>query len=172
VSWRFITWPSQHDVQVTRFTEATGFELVKVVATKSPGRPDQHFLRTGGGELITFGTCTTTASRRYLTAIATDSSSAVEQSHRLPRRRPRRPRAASRPLASHGHDVAEIDRLVRFDLYDRPERICRVLHDDRTSCERPRRGAAATRDPHPPLASGGDRVVFHKAAPARGAEVS
>ena len=75
----------------------------------------------------------------------------------------------------HGHDVAEIDHGWCVSIYTTDPNGILVEFCTMTRTLDANDRAEALRlldDPHPPLASGGDRIVFHKATQARGAEVS
>jgi catechol 2,3-dioxygenase-like lactoylglutathione lyase family enzyme len=160
------------------YTEATGFELVKVVAAKSPegGWARHIFYETGGGELIAFWDLHDESLPKPVpTAIATGLGLPLWSNHiafhavdldDIERRRNR--------WLRHGHDVAEIDHGWCVSIYTTDPNGILVEFCTMTRTLDANDRAEALRlldDPHPPLASGGDRIVFHKATQARGAEV-
>jgi catechol 2,3-dioxygenase-like lactoylglutathione lyase family enzyme len=155
------------------YTEATGFELAKVITAKSPesgGWAKHLFYDTGNGELIAFWDLhDDTLPQDYSTAIATGLGLPLWSNHiafaasdldDIKRRRER--------WLAHGHDVAEIDHGWCVSIYTTdPNGIlvefCTTTRelgaDDREEALR------LLADPNPPL-GGGDKVTFHKAKTA------
>jgi len=161
------------------YTEATGFELVKVVAAKSPegGWAKHLFYETGGGQLIAFWDLhDDSLPKDYPTAIAAGLGLPLWSNHiafhatdldDIKRRRDR--------WLSHGHDVAEIDHGWCVSIYTTDPNGILVEFCTMTRALDENDRAEALRllaDPNPPLAVCGDLVAFHKATPARGAEAS
>lgn len=155
------------------YTEATGFELVKVVAAKSPegGWAKHLFYDTGNGELIAFWELhDETLPNPTPSAIATDLGLPLWSNHiafhaadldDLGRRKQR--------WLEHGHDVAEIDHGWCASIYTQDPNGILVEFCTMTRALGAEDRAEALRllaDPHPPLGEGGT-VVFHKAASRR-----
>ncbi|RIK99746.1 MAG: VOC family protein [Proteobacteria bacterium] len=161
------------DTQATHrfYTEATGFELVKVVAAKSPegGWAKHLFYETGGGELMAFWELhDPSLPSPTPSAIATDLGLPVWSNHiafhaadlaDIERRK--------RRWLEHGHDVMEIDHDWCVSIYTVDPNGILVEFCTMTRALDENDRAEALRllnDPHPPLESGRqDAMVLHKA---------
>jgi catechol 2,3-dioxygenase-like lactoylglutathione lyase family enzyme len=151
------------------YTESTGFELVKVVAAKSPegGWAKHLFYDTGDGELIAFWELHDEALPSPIpTAIATDLGLPLWSNHiafhaadlaDIERRKQR--------WLAHGHDVMEIDHgfwCTSIYTQDPNGILVEFCTTTRTLGAEDRAEAARLlTDPSPPLADG-DRAVFHR----------
>lgn len=153
------------------YTEATGFELVKVVADKTPegGWAKHLFYETGGGELMAFWELhDESLPSPTPSAIATDLGLPVWSNHiAFHARDAEDMERRKRRWLEHGHDVMEIDHDWCVSIYTvDPNGIlvefCRMTRDldadDRAEALR------LLNDPNPVLGSSKqDRVTFHKA---------
>jgi catechol 2,3-dioxygenase-like lactoylglutathione lyase family enzyme len=152
------------------YTEATGFELAKVVAAKSPdgGWAKHVFYRTDGGDMIAFWELHDEAlPPDWSPAISTGLGLPLWTNHIAFRAHGQKDLESRRDRwLAHGHDVAEIDHGWCVSIYTQDPNGILVEFctdsiglgpEDRAEAER------LLRDPNPPLESGGPPPVFHKA---------
>ena len=159
------------------YTDATGFELVKVEIGKTPegGWAKHLFYETGGGELIAFWELhDDTIPTPVKSALSTDLGLPAWVNHIAFHAADRSEiEKHKQRWLDHGHDVLEIDHDWCWSVYTLdPNGIlvefCTMMRaldaNDRNEALR------LLRDPAPPLPTGGKTPVLHKAQRGRSAE--
>ena len=162
------------DVEATHrfYTEAMGFELMKVEVGKTDGGWAKHLFYSTGeprDQMIAFWDLhDPTLPAGWSGAISTGQGLPIWVNHlAFSASRPRRPRAPPRALAlERARRDGDRPRLVRLDLHAGPERHPgRVLHAGaRLHRGGPRGRARLLRDPHPPVHDGAKGTRMYKAA--------
>ena len=159
------------------YTDATGFELVKVEIGKTPegGWAKHLFYETGGGELIAFWELhDDTIPTPVKSALSTDLGLPAWVNHIAFHAADRSEiEKHKQRWLDHGHDVLEIDHDWCWSVYTLdPNGIlvefCTMMRalDANDHAEALR----LLRDPAPPLPTGGKTPVLHKAQRGRSAQ--